>query len=79
MLPCVKVKSSTFQAKKAIGVGLRPSLWERIDRWAEHTGQSRNAVIEAVLTAHIPDVADLRETQENHRRSQDRPLRLPRE
>lgn len=57
------VKSTTFEPKKAIGVGLRPSLWNRIDRYAETQGKSRAQVIEEVLAAHIPVVRDLRETE----------------
>ena len=69
----MKVKSSTFEPKKAIGIGLRPSLWDRIDRYAEFTGLSRNSIIEAVLTAHIPVVADFRNSEQNHRIPQDIP------
>lgn len=58
------VKSATFEPKKAIGVGLRPSLWERIDRWAEYQGKSRAMVIEEILTAHVPLVPDFRKAGE---------------
>ena len=59
------VNSPTFEAKKAIGIGLRPSLWARIDAYAADQRKSRNQVIEDVLTAHVPCVADFRKTHEN--------------
>lgn len=57
------VNSPTFEAKKAIGIGLRPSLWRRIDDYAADQGKSRNQVIEETLTANIPVVANLRKSQ----------------
>ncbi len=56
------VKSATFEAKRPIGIGLRPSLWERIDRWAEAQGKSRNQVVEEILAAHIPVLPDFRKS-----------------
>lgn len=64
------VKSPTFEPKKAIGIGLRPSLWERIDRFAAHQKKSRNQVIEEVLTLHVPVVADSSKTDPNPRDSE---------
>lgn len=52
------VKTSNFEPKKPIGIGLRPSLWERIDRYAKAQGKSRNMVIEEVLSLHIPVIDD---------------------
>lgn len=63
-ISCAMVKSPTFEPKKAIGVGLRPSLWERIDAYAAAQRKSRNQVIEDVLSAHIPCVADFTKTHE---------------
>lgn len=61
------VNSPTFEAKKAIGVGLRPSLWERIDRFAAAQGKSRAQVIEEVLSLHIPVVPAFRNSGEKKR------------
>jgi len=52
------VKSSTFERKKPIGIGLRPKLWARIDAYAEAVGKSRSQVIEEVLIAHIPETPE---------------------
>ena len=65
------VKSATFEPKKAIGIGLRPSLWQRIDAFADAQGKSRNQVIEEILNLHIPAARDLRKTHENVRKAQD--------
>jgi predicted DNA-binding protein len=59
------VKSPTFEPKKAIGIGLRPTLWERIDAYAAEQGKSRAQVIEETLAAHIPVVSNLRKSQES--------------
>lgn len=59
------VKSATFEPKKAIGVGLRPSLWERIDRFAEASGKSRNQVIEEILTLYIPAAGNFTTSEQN--------------
>ena len=67
------VKSPTFEAKKAIGVGLRPSLWERIDRYAAHQGKSRNQVIEDALNAQIPCVANFQNSEESTRITERQP------
>lgn len=64
------VKSPTFEPKKAIGIGLRPALWRRIDAYAEAQGKSSNLVIEQILDAQIPAVADLRKTQEDSRKTE---------
>lgn len=69
-ISCAMVKSPTFEAKKPIGIGLRPSLWERIDRYAADQRKSRNQVIEDVLTAHIPCVADFRKSEETARHTE---------
>lgn len=53
------------EAKKGIGIGLRPSLWERIDAYAELQGKSRTQVVEAILEAHIPCAPDSRKTQQS--------------
>lgn len=66
------VKSPTFEPKKAIGVGLRPSLWERIDAYAADQGKSRAQVIEEVLTANIPVVPELRKSQDSSRQRGDK-------
>lgn len=59
------VNSPTFEAKKAIGIGLRPWLWKRIDDYAASQGKSRAQVIEETLTANIPVVENLRKSQES--------------
>lgn len=64
------VKSPTFEPKKAIGIGLRPSLWERIDRFAAEQRKSRNQVIEEVLSLHIPAASDSSKSGENPRNSE---------
>lgn len=57
------MKSTSFEPKKAIGIGLRPSLWRRIDAFAEVQGKSRNQVIEEVLSLHVPVPGDSRKSQ----------------
>jgi hypothetical protein len=61
------VNSPSFEAKKAIGVGLRPSLWMRIDAYAADQGKSRAQVIEEILMANIPVVSTLRKSQDSSR------------
>ena len=65
------VKSTTFEPKKAIGIGLRPSLWQRIDAFANRQGKSRNQVIEDILTLHIPVDPDFRYSNGAVRKSED--------
>lgn len=64
------IKSPTYEPKVGRGIGLKPSLWQRIDDYAEQQCKSRNQVIEEVLTAYIPIVPDLHNPRESSQDAQ---------
>lgn len=73
----VNGKSYPSDRKVGRGVGLRPSLWARIDAYAETQGKNRNQVIEELLNAYIPALRNLPSTHGDYPATQKEVIDLP--